>query len=519
MSSPSQIPQKGAVFGLVLVCLAGTPAEGRAEFVRQALSIPGSLLAVEYGDLNGDRRTDLVVSYRRGAGPDARRYIGVFLRSDKGYPGIPSIAFRAPARASLFDVGDALRDPGGPARDEIVYLTATGVFAQVVEGTAPRPSVRVVNVSTLAAGPEEARLEAWDFLRPAGPGGPLVLLVPGRRTLFVYRRGPAGFVRWAALSLGMFHRYAAESPTVRRTRRGATPGRGFSVRATTIVPTVDFVEQTGDDRLDIVSHYEDRVAVHPQEADGSFDRQPAHRQWFRMRTPSELETRDTALSAHVQDLDADGIADLALTKIGGGITTLKTEVRLYRGRPGGGFQPEPAQRFTDDGFAVLTQYTDVDGDGRLEMVHPRSEVSIVSMTRAMLSSELSLDVRIRRSTKAGPAFFQARPVQALTARYGLDLTVGAAVRGAAPAFGHDFDGDGRRDALLSRGADKLGIFAGTARLKEPFNDDAWETLSVPGSQFTRVVPSRSDGRARPQVVVAYPGRRKLSGTLYVFVKR
>ena len=503
--------------GLVLLFLT-VPHPVRADFKRQTLRVPGSVLSVVHGDLNGDRRMDLVVSYRRRAGPDSRKYLGVFFRAEDGYTPAPSVAFRAPQRAALFDVGDALPDSSPVPRDELVYLTSTGVFAQGLENAAPGAARRLVNVPTLTMGSEEDDLDAWDFLRQVGGDGPDVLLVPGRRALFVYRRRSSGFARWAELSLGAIHRYSAESPTVRRSRRGASPGRGFSVRATTIVPTIDIVDQTGDGRLDVVLHYEDRIAVHPQRADGSFDRQPAHRQWFRMRNPSELETRDTSISAHVQDLDRDGIADLALTKIGGGITTLKTEVRLHRGLPGGGFQREPAQRFTDDGFAVLIQYVDVDGDGQLEMVHPRSEVSIMSMTRAMLSSEISLDVRIRRSAKR-PAFFEPRPVQTLTAEYGLDLSVGAAVRGAAPTFGYDFDRDGRRDALLSGGEDSLRIFAGSSRSNELFRNGARETLSVSGSQLTRVIPSRTDGEAQPQVMVAYAGRRKLSGTIYVFVER
>lgn len=64
-----------------------------------------------------------------------------------------------------------------------------------------------------------------------------------------------------------------------------------------------------------------------------------------MRTDEELERRDTSIETKIAQLDADGIADLAITKIGGGITTLATEVRLFRGAKGGGFELEPAQSF------------------------------------------------------------------------------------------------------------------------------------------------------------------------------
>lgn len=466
-----------------------------------------------HGDLDGDTYTDLVLSYRRGSGPSAQRYLAVFFRSAEGYPARPQVAFRAPPTAAAFDVGDAL----GDGRDEVLYLTSTGVFVQTFEARKPGRPQRLISTATLVSGPEEEDLATWDFLRTL-PGGKSVLMVPGRRRLRVYTRGPEKWAIWADVQVDLHSYYDAESKTYRRSGRGGATGRPYAFRVTTIVPNVEWVDQTGDGRLDLVTFYEDRVAVHVQDDSGALAPKPTHRRWFRVRSKAELESRDTRVSAKVRDLDGDGIADLALGKIGGGITTLKTELRLYKGVKGGGFGDTPAQVFADEGFAALSDFVDVDGDGTLEMVHPLSEVSIVAMSRAMLSKTLDLDVRIRERSPAH-AFFHPKPVQTLETSYGLDLSVGASIRGAAPLFGRDFDGDGRPDVLLSEGGEAMVVHSGRGGPTARFAEDGHVRLEAPGTNHTLPVPVRQGAAGPLDIVQFYVARRSLAGRIFVFTRQ
>ena len=491
------------------VALGGAP-RAEAGFVRQALEVPGSVLWVTHGDLDGDGFTDLVVSYRRGSGPQSKRYLAVFFRGDKGYPGRPQLAYAAPERAAAFAVGDAT----GDGRAELVFLTSTGVFVQAFEERKPQPPTRLVATPTLVAGPEEEDLIAWDFLRRLPGRAAPILMLPVRRGLRVYERKEPGFELWADLRLDLESYYDAESTTYRRTGRGGASGRPFSFRVTTVVPNLEWVDQTGDGRLDLVTYYEDRVALFPQQEDGTLAAAPTYRHWFKVLTADELESRDVHLSARVRDLDGDGVADLVLSKIGGGITTLATEVRLHRGLKGGGFSETPTQVLRDAGFAALSDFVDLDGDGALEMVHPLSEVSIMSMSRAMLSRTLNLDVRVRE--RAAEGFFEPKPVQVLETTYGLDLSVGASIKGAAPIFGHDFDRDGSPDVLLSDGGEALALWRGVKGPTARF-EDAHVRLEVPGSNATQAVPSRvTDGA--PDVLVYYVAHKTLASRLYVFIR-
>lgn len=500
--------------GLVAALLTALGAPSAlADFERQALGVPGAVLWLGHGDLDGDGFTDLVVSYRRGNGPQARRFLAAFFRGPEGYPSKPQAAWAAPGGVAAFDLGDAK----GDGKDELVYLSSTGVFVQAFEGRAPKKPERLLAARTLASGPEEEDLATWDFLRePPGFDAPIMIL-PTRRGLRIERRGEEGWDTWARVRLDLFSYYDAESPAYRPSGRGGASGRPYAFRVTTIVPNLEWVDQTGDGRPDLVTYYEDRVEVFPQSAEGALAAQPTYRRWFQVRTPEELESRDVRVSAKVRDLDGDGIADIAVSKIGGGITTLRTEVRLYRGEKGGGFSKAPVQVFSDEGFAALSDFVDVDGDGALEMIHPHAEVSIMAMSRAMFSKTLELEVRIRE-TDPGGRFFRPAPVQVLETSYGLDLSVGAAIRGAAPMFGHDFSGDGRPDVLLSDGGEAMVLHVGEGKGRAHFSDDGADRLAAEGSNTTLAIPARP-GRPEVDVVVYYVARKSLAGRIYVFRRK
>lgn len=489
----------------------GLPMAHAARINRREVAVPGSILGLVSGDLDGDGGTDLVVSYKRGSGPKAEKLIAVFFRHEDGWPKSPDVVMAAPRTAGVFDLGDAV----GDARDELVYLAPDGAYAQGFDGRKPAQAARFVTTPSLVVSPEEDDLGTWDFLRTIGSFKEPVLIVPSRGDIKIYRRDEAAWKPWSRVDVDQYSAYDAEGETFRRDRRGGSTGRPYSFRATTIIPLLDFVEQTGDGRVDLVTSFEDRLAIFPAGDDGTFAHQPVRRMWFSVRTPAELESRDAGVSSVVQDLDGDGIADLCIQKIAGGITSLVTETYLFRGVRGGGFEERPVQSFRDEGFAALVRFIDVDGDGKLEMIQPESEVSIMRMSQVMISKELSLGLRIRRGAEK-PLFFERQPVQKLETTFGVDLSVGATIRGTFPIFGHDFDGDGVRDAILSQGGDKMVLHRGLRKADAPFEDEGHVTLAAPGSSNTLVVPPDRSATRPPDVVVYYVDRAELAGKLFVF---
>jgi hypothetical protein len=479
---------------------------------RQEMHVPGGILWLTTGDLDGDKKTDVVLSYRRGSGPRSQRFIAVFFRGAKGYASEPDVAIAAPRNAGIFDVGDAF----GDGKEEIVYFAPDGVYAQAFIDRKPSNPTRILTTPSLIGAPEEDDLVVWDFLRSFAPGQPATMIVPARGDLRMYRRDGETWKPWSKADIEQYSSYDAEISTFRRDRRGGASGRPYSFRSTTIVPLLDFIDQTGDGKIDLVTSFEDRVAVYPALEDGTIAAKPAHQIWFSVRSPNELETRDAGVSTQIVDFDMDGVADACVQKISGGISSLATETYLYRGLKGGGFEAKPSQSFKDEGFASLVAFIDVDGEGRLEMLHPQSEVSISAIGSMLLSKELTLKVRIRRMSTEKTLIYEKKPVQTLEATFGLDLNVGATLRGAAPLFGFDFDKDGVRDVIMSDGGEKMVLHRGIKKDDDLFQDDGHLTLPAPGTSTTLPIQPDMTKTGRPDLLLYYVDRADLAGKLYLF---
>lgn len=503
-----------ALTATALLLASATPAEAKARFSKVELAVPGQIFWIDWGDLDGDGLVDLVVGYGRGIGPEAQRYLAVFFRGPAGFAREPDLKFGAPPSTAIYDLGDAL--PGGA--DEIVYMSRFGVYAQSLAGRKAQNPVQILRARTVIGSPEEEDLVRWDFLRSMGNGEAPVLIIPDGSGIDLYRRDEAGaWKRWSKIDASDYSFYDAESTVYKPGRRGGAGSRPFSIRVTTVIPTLTFIDQTGDAKLDLVTSYQDRAAVYVQRPDGTITSSPTYSRWFELLTPEEQSTHDSEMTMDVGDLDGDGVADLSLGKIGGGLTNLKSETRIYLGKRGGGFAASPAQVFKEPGFATLSGFHDLDGDGKLEMVHPYTEVTVLGMSRVLLSSKLTLDLRFRR--RNGPKVFDEKPVQTLEMVFGLDYATGAALRGAPPIFGHDFDGDGKKDALISAGAEAIELHRGIFSGEVMFDEDATLKLSAPVSRETYAVPVRTGPGSMVDVLVSYVDHPKLTGRLLLFLNQ
>lgn len=504
---------------LVSVLSVPVLAEAKTRFEKREIGVPGRIYWLDWGDFDGDGLTDLVVSYGRGQGPEAGRFLGVFFRRPDGFSKEPDLRINAPNTAALFDVGDALPTPG----DELVYMGRFGVFAQSLAGRKPGQLAAIVKTKTLAVTPEEEDFVRWDFLRdtPATAQAPKgkVLIVPTAGPIELYQQDASGaWSRGSRIEIESFAFYDAEAMTFKRGRRGGAGPRPFSIVVTTVVPTLTFLDQNADGRLDVIATYRDRVAVHYAQPDGTVTSSAGYSRWLKFLTNEEQTAGDTDVYVEAMDLDGDGIADLSANKIGGGLTNTRSETRLYMGTKGGGFTASPVQSWIDEGFGTLITYADLDGDGQLEMVHPLVEVSVMSMSSMLLSSKMELDLRVRRAARGSGKPFAQDTAQTLDLVFGLDFSTGGALRGAPPLFGHDFDGDKIPDALLTTSGERLQLFKGRGQKSgDIFDDDATITLTAPVSRETYALPTSAKPGAPVDVLVAYVDVPKLSGRMYHFM--
>jgi len=499
---------------LALSVLPAFAASAKTKYEKRELSVPGQILWLDWGDFDADGLVDLVVSYSRGQGPDAQRFLGVFFRRPDGLPREPDLKIAAPQTAAMFDVGDALAFPG----DELVFMGRFGVFAQSLAGRKPGQLVAIIKTRTIAVTPEEEDLVRWDFLRTPGPGEAPLMLVPTGGPIEIYKMDANGiWIHTSRIDVDSFAFFDAEAITFKRGRRGGAGPRPYSIVVTTVVPALTFLDQDGDGRRDLITTYRDRVAVHFQKTDGTLTSTPGYSRWLKFLTTEEQASGDMDVYVEAIDINGDGIADLSANKLGGGITNLRTETRIYLGQKGGGFSPSPTQVWNDSGFATLVNYADLDGDGTLEMVHPLVGVSIMSMSSMLISSKMELDLRVRR--RSDKAVFGSE-VQTLDLVFGLDFSTGGALRGAPPLYGKDFDGDGVFDAVLTTASDELQIFRGLGKKSGPiFDDDATITLSGIVSRETYALPQSTKAGGLHDILAAYVDVPKMAGKLLCFAAK
>ncbi len=502
------------IFAVCALGALGLSAAADAGFEAQSLRVPGSVLWVTDGDLDADGRTDVVLSYRRRAGSRVERFWAIFFRGADGFSSRPDLTVKAPRPAAVFDVGPADDVPG----DDLVFWTRTGLFKLSFADRRPGKIRSLVATRSLVGGAEKADLPHWRFLRGLGPKKTPTILIPDRNRLRIFRWAKGEWTHVQDVKVGIRSYYDSETDMFRPAEDSGSPSRSYSFRSTRLVPKLRFIDQTGDGREDLVTLFEDHVAVFVAGEDGRFADEPIFRRGFELRTHQELENQDALVSAEVAHLDGDGVADLCLTKGSGGLTSFKSEVFLHRGVAGGGFEPRPRQTFTQKGIGTLVAFEDVDGDGIVEMLQPSAEISVVSMVRALVSKRFDLAVQLRRASEQPGTLFEPKPAQELTMRFELDFSSGATVRGSPPLFGWDFDGDGLRDALLADGGNRMVLHKGQAGHRNFFRKDAHITLDGPSSSTTRPLFPRPDG-GLPDVLVFYVAREDRASELLVHRNR
>jgi|GEM_PF-6163655 len=418
------------------------------------LQVPGEILWLAEGDLDGNQENDLIFSYKRGVSVDSKKFLAIFFRENGIFPKYPQQAFQVPKNAVAFTIADVM----GDEKAEIVYLRSSGIYAQVALRNRVSSPIQILKARNIVGRSEREDFIHWDFVKQFE--NRTWIIVPFVDGIELYERKGALYKINSDIELQTEHFYDTERDTYLRSTRGGRSGKIYAFRSTTVLPLLRFIDYDGDGKRDLISHFEDRISVNKQLKNGTFEQSSSVRRWFNLRTQKENAARDTTIDLQILDLNGDQIADISATKITGGVLNMRTETRLYLGQKGGGFLKKANQVFTDEGFASLVRYEDVDLDGEIEMIHPLAKPSLFSLSRVLLSSELKVDFRIRKRSQNKSFVFQADPDLEITSVLGLDFSTGGALHGPYPIFGIDINQDQKADIGIGQGDKNFEILEG-----------------------------------------------------------
>jgi hypothetical protein len=432
-----------ACLGFLLALL---PSVALADEVFDISTIPstGRAVAAELVDLNGDGRTDLLQVVFRSLPPNEQRVVRVHLQAGEGsIPADPTFEVQLPPGSAAYDLADVRDAPGVEMvilrQSDLVILSLGNVGGTL--WTLPIPGVGSIGPDEDERGLERLPIAFEDF----GPEVWLLVRQLGRLVAL----SPSGDVL-ADFDTGGRANYLVP----------AQPGLFFiesDMQLFYDTPRLSVGDVDGDGAADIVTAMRHYVRVYLRRPDGSFG-DNADRVIAVGRMKLQDHVRGSGgVSMQARDMNGDGVADLLVSYLRGGISEAHKETSAYMNR-GGTWNLNEADRTLESDEALGSDtLIDMDGDGRPELVRVSIPFSLLEVVEALMTRSFDAKVAIYKPDATG--IFAAKPW--------VDLKLDVAfsfdtfrTKGFLPNWNADLNHDGYLDLLTSGDGDEVEVFLG-----------------------------------------------------------
>ncbi|UCE85594.1 MAG: VCBS repeat-containing protein, partial [Deltaproteobacteria bacterium] len=248
----------------------------------------------------------------------------------------------------------------------------------------------------------------------------------------------------------------------------------------------------GDARKDILAASRRELRLFRQRADGSF---PARADRTLVPVPASEQDyiRGTGqFRVGAADLDGDAKADLIASRSSGGLMQAQAHASVHHNRDGWWDLEQPEQVLGETRGWGGDQLADLDGDGRLELLHLRIPMSAIELIEFLVTRSLDLEFTIHRGRPGG--LFAPEPWIERKLQVPIDFET-LRPAGFLPSFAADLNLDGYRDLVTSGRGDSIDVYLGgpdhrfRRRLRQPadtrgrlriadFDGDGWSDLLI-----------------------------------------
>jgi hypothetical protein len=506
MSRAKPIIAFAAVAAAAVFCLRwATPHETQQYAALTRIDLDEPVGATLFGDVDGDGKKDLVLL--------AGKKVLVFkLRADLAYAGKPDAIVRLPADAVAVDL--AALEPGakaellvaGPRGLERCDLASNATFRPIALPALDRPLIPLAAGADPVAVPLAAELfgdAAPELLLPLA-GGVAVLTSSGGawRSLGTAEAQVSVRVESGEDRPGSLVRQSFELPRVSIVDV-KKPG-GPAEKLLAVSRDADcWVYRVADAGLSLVEHA--RGLFH-------FDAEDKLKDLRGTRRNEEINDRSVGLIP--VDLDGDGIPDFVSSRFRAG------QVFLTFGRAGSFVAVEPDRVIDADGWVVLAQPRDIDGDGAPDLVVPRlPKLGISGAIKALLQRRIDLELWVYKN-RGGAELLRSEPDW--KAAFDVEVLLGgdegrfnASARIVAAFV--DVNGDGRRDFVTVRDHTQLSVHLGGG--PSMFSAEPGIKITVPAIDAWPEVDLRSEdvnGDGREDLLLLYGSNKKGSKNTIFF---
>ena len=420
--------------------------------------------------MDGDGRLDLVLSLLPSAS-GSRRELRLYPQGADGYfPTAPTLSVKVPEDAITCAIADVRAEPGS----EFVFLTRSGAFSYSPTRSGLKDNIRrLATLELLFQVPSASALNFWSYVIEQ-PGGDLLMLPGGGDvTLWGPRAGerPADATDdyalrtdWGAEDRSQI--FSSKAPGAISVTRGGVRmqmesgdgdglflGDAMAVFAAMLEADARYrapalVDVDGDGRRDVLVRRDDGLYVHLASdgasgsgtGAGSFSAEPSRVE----PVPEWLDKQDTNLRLRLADLDGDGDVDL-IARSSPSDHKLEAVTFTYFVLVNDGSrlipeQPQQVLRFDGTGTEFAT--TDVDGDGRLDLVV--TKYVLPSLTDLVTGFRLERGAYVFLGKSRGPEPFERKPSLRDEQTFTMDSLQDALVVRQIPG---DLSGDGVADLV------------------------------------------------------------------------
>jgi hypothetical protein len=457
-----------------LVGLRPAPAPVRAdaglEMRRIELEVGGRVTEVVPADVDGDERKDLLVVRGREV-----------------------LVYR--------------QDLDGDGKVEVVLLQADGASAYRVQERAGRALYglrpdRLVTTPTLLGRPVEDEVRRKDVLRDLDSDGDLDLVLPrsdgfsicendGKGAFAAPRLLPAP--PRATLNLGQ------DRISSQLNASWWFPNPNVAQFDAAGPPEVVMVDE-GVVRLYQAPKAGDKLGGLPLEAGPTYTIPDQRAFSMAVENPFEL---DFTMPVILRDLDKDGRVDASSTHVGQGVT------RVFKNGadPAKAFA-SPAQSIRAKGVTFISFYVDIDGDGKDDLILPRTDkVGVWSILKALVTRSVPVDA-LFYFQRPGAVPYGDEPD--LVRSFEVPLSISSGGEGGmkfgttiVATLDGDYDGDGKHDLVYRTDDDELSIFRGQPRGLADSASAKVEIKSVDDYRFVLPQVDDLDGDGRSELILRY----------------
>lgn len=408
------------------------------------LALPGDLSDFIAVDFDGDSLREVLAfgCYQRDSIPS--RWGAVYSMNNGRLDSAPIIRFDLPDHAVVFDIGDC----DGDGKPEVLYLADDGLYSIKIDGLRVEKPKRIIETRTIFFLPTPRFASRWDFFRELSGDDRNIIIIPSIASVSVY------YIENSAVkkSDDIFYKLHAHSsaPPIAESRTSNQLGFDFEL------PFFEFLDYDGDGIEDLYIIDDDsEVDIYIRSFNGSFSDKPVSKPGGRFRD-GDIATHTEILA---RDINGDGLGDLVISSYTGGVKNLESKIEIYLCKTRGGHGDTASFEHTIPNSAGVLFLTDLNHDGRTDMVIPALRIGITALLKMLILNRVDLGLEVFLQQPGG--VFPTTPSMSTTISASADLNSGQISFGGNIAASADFNGDRLSDFLIETGDGTLNIYYGS----------------------------------------------------------